>query len=171
MKNSTAALCLIGLLTFGVVQIAAASVVYAEEGASKSKEEPKKEDAKKDDGKNAPPPGVAGGRFAGDPIYVHVPPMVLPAINDKGVEQLITIIMDIQVKDFDAADDLHSNMPRVMDALMRGLYGGLGQGSLRNGKLVDVAKVKSKAIAAVGEVISPDKIADVLIQSVSQRML
>ena len=165
MKKPAAVLCLIGLLTFCVAQMAITSVVYAEEGSSKSKEEPKK-----DDTKNAPP-GVAGGRFAGDPIYVHVPPMVLPAINDKGVEQLITIIMDIQVKDFDSADDLHSNMPRVMDALMRGLYGGLGQGALRNGKLVDVAKVKSKAIAAVGEVIRPDKITDVLIQSVSQRML
>ena len=36
-------------------------------------------------------------------------------------------------------------MPRVVMRLMGGLYGGLGQGSLRNGKLVDVTKVKAKA--------------------------
>ncbi len=116
-------------------------------------------------------PDVMGGRFAGDPIYVHVPPLVLPAINENGVEQLVTIILDIQVKDFGTADELHTNMPRVMDALMRALYGGLGQGSLRNGKLVDVFKVKSKATAAVGEIIGAAHVNDVLIQSVSQRML
>ncbi len=114
---------------------------------------------------------VSGGRFRGDPIYVHISPMVLPVINDTGVEQLVTLIIDVQVKDFNAADDMHTNMPKVMDALMRSLYGGLGQGTLRNGKLVNVAKVKNKAIGAVGEVIGPDNVLDVLVQGVGQRML
>ena len=176
MKKTSVFFLLIGLLIFGVAQVTAASRAYAEgaAGDSKKKEEAPKEATKEDskeDKSKAAPPGVAGGRFVGDPIYVHVQPMVLPVINENGVEQLVTIILDIQVKDFDAADDLHSNMPRVMDALMRALYGGLGQGTLRNGKLVDVAKIKSKAIAAVGEVISVDKISDVLVQSVLQRML
>ncbi len=114
---------------------------------------------------------VSGGRFQGDPIYVHIAPMVLPVINDTGVEQLVTIILDVQVKDFNAADDMHTNMPKVMDALMRALYGGLGQGALRNGKLVNVAKVKAKSIGAVGEVIGPENVRDVLVQGVGQRML
>jgi hypothetical protein len=95
---------------------------------------------------------------------------VLPAIDDNGVEQLVTIIFDVQVKDFDAADDMHANMPRVMDSLMRALYGGLGQGSLRSGKLANINKIKNKAIDAVGEVLGKDKVLDVLVQGVSQRM-
>ncbi|MDR3448214.1 MAG: hypothetical protein P4M15_00420 [Alphaproteobacteria bacterium] len=114
---------------------------------------------------------MSGGRFAGDPIYIHLAPMVLPVITDSGVEQLVTLVIDVQVKNFDAADDMHTNMPRVMDSLMRALYGGLGQGTLRNGKLIDPNKVKAKATAAVGEVIGVDNITDILIQSVSQRML
>jgi flagellar basal body-associated protein FliL len=122
-------------------------------------------------GKSKGPSDVTGGRFAGDPIFVHLDPMVLPVISDKGVEQLVTIQIDIEVKDFDAADAIHTQMPRVVDALEDALYGGLGQGSLRDGKLVDVRRVKAKATAALDEVIGADNIRDVLIQDVSQRML
>jgi hypothetical protein len=121
-------------------------------------------------GKKKGPDDTTGGRFAGDPIYIHMSPMVLPVINENGVEQLVTIIMDVQVKDFDAADQMHTNMPRVQDALMRALYGGLGAGVLRNGKLVDINKIKNKSVAAVGEVIGIENVHDVLIQGVSQRM-
>ena len=114
---------------------------------------------------------VSGGRFAGDPVYVHIMPMVLPVISDEGVEQLVTLIIDVEVRDFDVADDMHTNMPRVRDALMRALYGGLGQGSLRNGKLVDVVRIKNRATAALNEVIGSDKIREVLVQGISQRML
>ncbi len=114
---------------------------------------------------------VSGGRFAGDPVYVHITPLVLPVISDSGVEQIVTVQIDVQVKDFETADVLHTNMPRVMDALMQSLYGGLGQGSLRKGKLVDVAKIKNKAATAVAGVIGADAVRDVLVQGVAQRML
>lgn len=113
---------------------------------------------------------VTGGRFAGDPIYVHISPMVLPIITESGVEQLVTVIIDVEVKDIDTADTMHSNMPRVKDALMRALYGGLGQGTLRTGKLVNINKLKTRATTALTDVIG-DGVREVLIQSVSQRML
>ena len=149
------------LLVLAVMQMATVPHVFAEE-AAKSGEGGKSKKGGDD---------VSGGRFTGDPIYVHIAPLVLPVIADNGVEQLVTISFDVQVKDFDTADDLHANMPRVMDALMRALYGGFGEGTLRKGKLADVNKVKNKAIEAVGEVVGSDKIIDVLVQGVSQRML
>jgi flagellar basal body-associated protein FliL len=135
-----------------------------------TKDKSAKKEGEGDDKKKKGPENVSGGRFAGDPIYVHMDPMILPVISDQGVEQLVTIVIDIEVKDFDAADDMHTKMPKVRDALMRALYGGLGKGNLRNGKLVDVNKVKVKAAAALREVMG-DGIRDVLIQGVSQRML
>ncbi|MFY9288242.1 MAG: hypothetical protein WAO98_07040, partial [Alphaproteobacteria bacterium] len=86
-------------------------------------------------------------------------------------EQIITFQLDVEVKDFDTADKMHSMMPRVVDSLMRALYGGLGQGSLRNGKLVDVSKIKAKATAALKETVGADEIKNVLVQGVAQRML
>jgi flagellar basal body-associated protein FliL len=165
MKKRTPMFLLLGLMTLGVLQIAVASSAVAAEAGKTAGDD---DDSKK---KKNVPEDTSGGRFAGDPIYVHMPPMVLPIISDTGVEQLVTIILDVEVKDFDAADQMHANMPRVQDSLMRSLYGGLGQGSLRHGKLVDVAKVKNKAISSVGEIIGIDNVVDVLIQGVSQRML
>lgn len=147
------------------------SSVYAEEEKAAAKGEGGKKGEGEDKKDSKKPEGVSGGRFAGDPVYVHISPMVLPVISDSGVEQLVTIIIDIEVKDFDVADNIHSNMPKIMDALMRGLYGGLGQGSLRNGKLVDVNKVKAKATTALQSVVGDGGIKNVLVQGVSQRML
>lgn len=162
-------------LTFSLLLLSVLSInlvgshfAFANEGKAEKKAESGDHGGEK--GKKKPE-GVVGGRFAGDPIYVHIAPMVMPVISDAGVEQLVTIVLDIEVKDFDTADNLHSNMSKVMDALMRGLYGGLGQGSLRKGKLVDVAKVKTKATLALREVLGEDSIKNVLVQGVSQRML
>ncbi len=168
-------LTLIGvLLVLGAVDVSVIAVRAEDEGKPAAKVEgEKKGDAKAEEGggKDKKPKDVSGGRFAGDPVYVHIAPMTLPVISQSGVEQLVTIRIDIEVTDFDVADDIHTNMPRVMDALMHALYGGLGQGSLRNGKLVDIGKVKAKATTALEEVIGAAGIRDVLIQGVSQRML
>ncbi len=112
---------------------------------------------------------VSGGRFVGDPVYVHLAPMVMPIISDEGLEQTVTLLIDVQVKDFDVADQVQSNMPKVMDALMRALYGGLGKGYLRNGKMIDVTKLKARATTALTDVVGPG-IVEVLVEGVSQRM-
>jgi hypothetical protein len=62
-------------------------------------------------------------------------------------------------------------MPRVMDALIQALYGGLGNGSLSNGRLADVAKIKAKAMTALQNAEGVDSIKDVLIVNMSQRLL
>jgi len=158
-------------------------VVRAEEGAAPAKDADKKEEPKKDskkeeggeggegEGKKKAPADISGGRFAGDPVYVHLDPMILPVITDTGAEQIVVLQITIQVKDFDAADIIHTNMPKVKDSLMRALYGGLGNGDLRQGQLVDVTRVKSKAIKALGVAVGADNIRDVLIEAVAQRRL
>lgn len=151
-----------------VIGLAAAVPAMAEEG--ESKEKPAKAEGGEGGESKKKSDDISGGRFEGDPVYVHIAPMVLPVISDEGVEQLVTLVIDLEVKDFNVADTVHSQMPRVRDALMRALYGGLGKGTLRNGKLVDVAKVKAKIQKAVTDVIG-DGLRDVLIQGVAQRML
>ena len=143
-------------------------LVLAEEGGA-----PAADSAKKggEEGAAKKPDDVSGGRFAGDPVFVHLDPMVLPIITDDGAEQLVTLQIAIEVKNFDIADSIHANMPIVRDALMRALYGGLGSGALRNGALVDVEKIKNKATVALDSVIGADGIRDVLVEAVAQRRL
>jgi len=176
MRNG---LFIIGALFLGLALLCAGPVLArAEEhgGGEASKSETKseaegegknkgKDKAKKD--KKA----ITGGKLAGDPIYVHLQPMILPVITKNGAEQLVTIIIDLQVKNLDVADKLHANMPRVNDAVLQGLYGGLGEGSLRDGHLVSVMRIKDKIAKSIDKVIGPDLVTDVLIQAISQRML
>lgn len=159
----------------GPVSATATPPAAAKDGDKKPNE---KKDAKKDEGKKEEggeakkaPADISGGRFAGDPIYVHLAPIILPVISKDGAEQIVTLQIAVEIRDFNSADNMHTNMPRVNDALMRALYGGLGNGNLRDGQLVNVAKIKAKAIQAIGEVIGPENVRDVLIEAVAQRKL
>lgn len=177
MKKSITLALLLAAFAF----VAVPSLAWAEDAAAPkdaSKDAAKKDDSKKDEHKKeggeekkAAPADVSGGRFAGDPVYVHLSPMILPVITDTGAEQIVTMAITLEVKDFDAADLVHTKMPVVMDALMRALYGGLGNGTLRNGQLIDVSRVKAKSIRALGDAIGADNIRDVLIEAVAQRRL
>jgi len=166
------------VLLFALVMGAwALPAVAVDEGAAPPPAKPKSGDApkaeeggdaakkKRDGGED-----VSGGRFAGDPVYVHLTPMVMPIITDDGVEQIVTLIIDVEVKDFDVADNMHTNMPKIRDALMRALYGGLGKGTMRKGKMVDINRIKAKATTALNELMG-DGIREVLIQGVAQRVL
>lgn len=158
MKKSLlplAVLCLFGLTSFAVTPYAVASEKKAaqEKGEEKGAEE------------------ITGGRFSGDPIYVHIRPMVLPVINEEGVQQIVSLILAIHVKDQKTAERLHKNMPRVIDALYRDLYGALGEGALTDGKMANIRKIKNKSVQAISGLVGRENVVDVLVQAVSQRML
>jgi flagellar basal body-associated protein FliL len=157
------------------IAVAAAPVVArAAEGAAPPKvESGEKPKADKDGGgkKDKADSDVTGGKFAGDPVYVHLQPMILPMISDAGAEQIVTILIDVQVKDITAADAMHTMMPRVKDAIFQALYGGLGDGSLRFGQTVNLPKVKIKIAKALDKTVGAEKVDDVLIQAVAQRVL
>lgn len=124
-----------------------------------------------DSAKKKAPADISGGHFAGDPVFVHLSPIVLPILGDTGPEQLVTVTIAIQVKDFDTADDMTTNMPKVMDALIQVLYGGLSNGSLRDGRLVNPGKIKNQAMLAIQNLEGAENIKDVLIVNMSQRLL
>lgn len=113
---------------------------------------------------------ITGGRFTGDPIYVRLPVLVLPVISERGAQQTVTLLVNVEVDSLGTANDLHDKRPRVMDALMRALYGKLGEGDLLEGALVDVGRVKEQATKAVTEITGPNKVRNVLIQGVAQRI-
>ena len=166
---------LTGLLLFPIVAL------HASESAEKSGEAAKtekteggdkaeagdKKDAKKSKGSDV----VTGGRFSGDPIYVHIRPMFMPVVTDNGAEQIVTLMVDLRVDNMNVANSFQDNMPRVRDALMQVLYGGLSNGSLRQGQLIDVAKVKEKISGAIAKVMGPEAVQEVLIQAIAQRRM
>ena len=127
--------------------------------------------AKAEQGEEGAEKGKSGGFGAGDLVYVKLEPMVVPVISDNGAQQLVTFMIQLHVKDFNAADKLRSRMPQLTDAIFTALYGGLGQGSLRIGHQVNLPKVKKRIVEAVDKAIEPNLIEDVLLGGVGQRVL
>jgi flagellar FliL protein len=169
-------LLLLALGAVGAFSLAPSAALAAEkaEAAKAEKKDAKKEekkDEKKDAKKDKGDSDITGGKFDGDPIYVHLQPLLLPVISDQGAEQIVTILIDVQVKDMRIADDMHSNMPRVKSAVFEALYGGLGDGSLRVGSSINLPKVKTQIATTLGKTMGADKINDVLIQAIAQRLL
>ena len=68
------------LLLLGALLGLSLAPLRAEEEGHKSGESSGKKDQKsgEEEGAKKAPDGISGGRFAGDPLYVHLAPMVLP---------------------------------------------------------------------------------------------
>jgi flagellar basal body-associated protein FliL len=156
------------------VNIHAADDAKSDAGASggDSKKDKKAEggDKKDKDKKEKDTSSITGGRFDGDPVYLHMQPVFLPVVTKVGAEQLVTLMVDLRLNDIKTAENLRSNMPVVRDALMQELYGGLGNGTLRDGNLINVYKLKAKIASALNKVM-PGTVQEVLIQAIAQRKL
>ncbi len=107
---------------------------------------------------------------AGPPVYVEFNPMQVPLLSERGVEQMITLVIALQVRDNGVGDEVIELAPRLNDAYLLELYGSLEQGEvmLENG-MIDLSAVKRKLLEASTEVLGDGMIDDILVQMVSQR--
>jgi flagellar basal body-associated protein FliL len=185
VKNHRFLFCLAAaVVTLFVLGLSPARL-YAEEQAEKtsksengdeSSKDKDKEGAENKEGKNsksdkAEKGMISGGRFAGDPVYVRLQPILLPVINDKGAQQIVTMVIDIQVKDLDIADTIHNQMPRVQDTVLRALYSALSEDSSRNNPMVDIEVIKTRVFNSLDKMLGANVVDDILIQAIAQRML
>ena len=131
----------------------------------------KKEAAKEEESGGINDVASIWGGGEGGPVYVRMKPVVLPVISDKGAEQLVNIIVDLQTKDYDVATNLNANKPKLNDAIIRALYGGLADGSMRNAYALDIMKVKGNIRDTINETFGEGTILEVLVQAVEQRRL
>lgn len=143
-------------------------------GAKKEDKAPAGEEGEEGGGKDKKKKGqqtVTGGLFEGDPVYVHLKPVIFPVISDAGAEQIIVLLVDLQIKDVDTATMMSATMPRLRDAIIRALYGGLAEGAMRNANALDIDKIKDNIVKTCNKVYGEGTVLDALIQAVSQRKL
>lgn len=150
--------------------VAGPACVYASGGGSshgKTKDESKNE-AKS---KKKESVTITGGLNKDDPIFLHLAPLTLPVINDHGAQQLVTMLIDLQLRDIEAARKMQIEMPRVKDAVLQALYGGLSDGSMRNANALNIVQIKQSVHETVDRVFGSGHVIEVLIQAVAQRKL
>lgn len=165
---------------FSVFLAGSSSVLWAAEHGGGEKTEKAKEGEHGaeggGEGKKEKNTDITGGRFAGDPVYVHLAPFNLSIVRKYGAEQLATFVIDLQVKDMKVANDLYMQMPKIKDNLLETLYIGLGNGSLlTDGLILNLTKIKEKCRENLSKLYAPiygeDAIQGILIQDVSQRLM
>lgn len=112
---------------------------------------------------------ITGGQGTEEPVYLHLAPIVLPVINDYGAQQIVTMLVDLHMKDYETASGMQKQMPKLKDALFQALYGGLADGKMRNADALDIQVVKDSIKTTLNRVYGADSVIDVYIQAVSQR--
>lgn len=105
----------------------------------------------------------------GVPTFVSIGPLVLPVIRDKRVEQNILLQVSLEVYGDATRESVRQLTPRLNDAFLRALYGGIEAGDVMQGQLVNVNAIRDKLMAASEEVLGVGVVWDVLIQAVTQR--
>lgn len=102
--------------------------------------------------------------------FVRLPPLVVPMIGPTRVEQFVTVVVAVEVL-LEKQPMVQANQPRLTDAFLTALYGGIADQSILNGPLVNIPAVKAKLVEAAGKVVGKDAVYDVLVQAVTQRNL
>lgn len=154
----------------------AAAPAFAEEHGSPpaeghaKKPEGSKKAAAHPAGEGAPKASESGG-LGGSKVYVSIGPIILPIITDEGPQQIMTMIVSLQVNDTNDSDKVREQLPRLVDAYMRALYGKLDTGNMHHGVIVDIDFIKRKVAKATDEIMGKGIVEDVLIQAVSQRQV
>ncbi len=114
---------------------------------------------------------VSGGKFDGDPVMIHVKPVHITVIDDYGADQIVSLSIVIQVKDSDAAKAFLNRMPRVQDAILQAIYGGMGSGDLKMGNAINLPKAKKYIAYYLKKNVNGAQVDDILIESLAQRRL
>ncbi len=102
--------------------------------------------------------------------FVRLPPLVVPMIGPSRVEQFVTVVVAVEVI-LEQQPMVQANQPRLTDAFLTALYGGVADKSILNGALVNIPAVKAKLKEAAIKVVGKDAVYDVLVQAVTQRNL
>lgn len=105
----------------------------------------------------------------GPPVYVQVGPMIVPVLGAKKVEQNIMVTVSLEVDDDTVKEQVRNQSPRLIDAYVQALYGGIDKGQVVDGQVINIPALKTKLQETTDKVLGPGVVHDVLIQSVSQR--
>jgi len=109
------------------------------------------------------------GEDPNKPRYVKISPLLLPVIGDKGIEQIVSIVIVIETPNKAAADEVIQRSPRLNDAFLTDLYGALDRRDKMVNGLLNIANIKDRLTQISQKILGDDNFKSILIQGVSQR--
>lgn len=107
-----------------------------------------------------------GGGFE----YVELSPLMLPIVDDSGVNQVINLVIALEVADLKTADKVRQMKPKLIDAFIMDMYGVLNSHASMRGGVLQIGLIKDRLNAVSDRVMGDhDSVNDVLLQVVQQR--
>ena len=103
--------------------------------------------------------------------FVEMAPLVLPIIDEQGVNQVVSVVIVLEVANSDDASMVEKNSPRLKDAYIQDMYGVLNKHAALKGGVVQVGAIKDRLHRISQDVMGDGIIQDVLLQVVQQRRI
>lgn len=103
--------------------------------------------------------------------FVQLDPLILPIIDDRGLTQVVSIIVVVEVENDTKADMVKRLSPRLKDAYIQDMYGVLNRHAAMQGEVIRVDILKQRLYDVSSRVLGSDTVEDVLLQVVQQRPL
>lgn len=101
--------------------------------------------------------------------FVKLAPLLLPIIDDDGVQQVVSMVVAIEVDGVFNADKVKAMRPKLTDAYIQEMYGALNKHAAFKGGIIQVVMIKDKLNKITHEVMGDDIDTEVLLQVVQQR--
>jgi len=105
---------------------------------------------------------------SGRSAYVKLDPLLLPIIDEDGIQQVVSMVVSIEVE-ADNAAKVKQKGPRLTDAYIQNMYGILHRHAALKDGIIQVRIIKDRLNKVTDEVLGHDIDAEVLLQLVQQR--
>ncbi|MCL4679519.1 MAG: flagellar basal body-associated FliL family protein [Alphaproteobacteria bacterium] len=101
--------------------------------------------------------------------FVELDPLILPILDNSGVNQVVSLVIAIEVPGPSAKDKVKSMSPKLKDAYIQDMYGMLNEHAAMKGGVVQVAVIKERLNVITKDIMGKDTVKEVLLQVVQQR--
>ncbi len=105
----------------------------------------------------------------GSSEYVKLDPLLLPIIDEDGVQQVVSMVVAIEVGGVSDADKVKAMRPKLTDAYIQDMYGILNRHAALKGGIIQVKMIKERLNKITDDVVGDDIDTEVLLQVVQQR--
>ncbi len=101
--------------------------------------------------------------------FVELDTLILPIIDEHGVNQIVSFVVMIEVENAAAAKQVEAMTPRLKDAYIQDMYGILNKREALRGGVVQVGVIKDRLNQVTRQVLGENAVEEVLLQVVQQR--
>ena len=103
--------------------------------------------------------------------FLELTPLVLPVVNERGINQVVSLVISIQVPSESKLKQVTEQQPRLQDAYIQGMYGMLNEHAALKGGVLQVGMIKDRLNKISKRVMGDGVVDDVLLQVVQQHKI